>query len=186
VVYTNKDLDTAILKLSPKQDKSYPPSIGRFEKLREDRHVYLIGHPNGEPMMDDPKIEIYKYSEEEVNKSNKWANTTLETDRNYYEGIDNQKKALFHCASQHGASGALGVMVMPHHDDPIGVLMLLKGYPEFYYSNKLSFSNTEKEHFQIVEQGVLLKSIEDDMELDSENPGTPRLKNEIFSYGILH
>jgi hypothetical protein len=75
-------------------------------------------------------------------------------------------------------------MVMPHHDDPIGVLMLLKGYPGFYHSTKLSFSDTEKENFLIVEQGVLLKSIEDDMELDSEHPATPRLKNEIFSHRI--
>jgi hypothetical protein len=74
-------------------------------------------------MMDDPKIEIYDYSEEKVNKSKEWAITTGIPDRNYYEGINNPKKTLFHCASQHGASGALGVMVMPHHDDPIGQIV---------------------------------------------------------------
>jgi hypothetical protein len=30
LVYKNNDLDTAILQLSPKQDKAYPPSIVRF------------------------------------------------------------------------------------------------------------------------------------------------------------
>jgi hypothetical protein len=184
LVYKNNDLDTAILQLRPKEDMGYPPSIVRFSPLIEDKPVYLIGHPNAEPMMDDPKIEIYDYSEEEVNKSKEWAITTGLPDGNCDEGINNPRKTLFHCASQHGASGALGVMVMPHHDDPIGVLMLLKGYPGFYHSTKLSFSDTEKENFLIVEQGVLLKSIEDDMELDSEHPATPRLKNEIFSHRI--
>ena len=183
-MYKNKDLDIAILKLRPKENKAFPPSIGRFSPLIEDKPVYLIGHPNGEPMMDDPKIEIYDYSEEEVNKSKEWAITTGVSDGNCYKDINNASKTLFHCASQHGASGALGVMVMPHHDDPIGVLMLLRGYPGFYHSTKLSFSDTEKENFLIVEQGVLLKSIEDDMELGSEQPRTPILKNEIFSHPI--
>jgi hypothetical protein len=48
------------------------------------------------------------------------------------------------------------------HDEPIGVLMLLRGYPEFYYSKPKGSSslNTQKGNFLMVEQGVLLKSIE--------------------------
>jgi hypothetical protein len=60
-------------------------------------------------MMDDPKIEICDYSEEEVNKYKEWAITNGHANGNCYEGINDQRKTLFHCASQHGASGALGV-----------------------------------------------------------------------------
>lgn len=195
-MYKNKDLDTAILKLRPKENKAFPPSIGRFSPLIEDKPAYLIGHPNAEPMVNDPKIEIYKYSKEKVDKSNKWANANGFSYGNHYEGIDDPKKILFHCACQEGASGALGVMVMPDHDEPVGVLMLNRGYPRFYYSQNRSFSNTEKENFLIVEQGVLLKSLENDMELeilrkssiedDIELEDLIKLKDEIFGIVMLH
>lgn len=178
LVYKNEDLDTAILKLHPKENRSFPPPIVRFEELKKQQPVYLIGHPNGGPMMYDRIIYFYDYSEEDVRKSKEWAKTNGIRHENDYKGIDNQKKTLFNCAFQHGASGALGIMVMPDHDEPIGVLMLLRGYPEFYFSKDRSFSNEEKDKFIIVEQGVLLKSIEDDMNVNSKQP---TLKNNIFS-----
>jgi hypothetical protein len=195
-VYKNYRLDTAILKLCPKENKAFPPSIGIFSPLIKDKPVYLIGHPNGMPMTNDPKIEIYKHSEEVVKKSNRWANDNGFSCGNHYEGIDDPMKILFHCACQEGASGALGVMVMPHRDEPVGVLMLNRGYPGFYYSPNRSFSNTDKENFLIVEQGVLLTSIKNDMESeirkkasiedDIELEDLIKLKDEIFSYVMLH
>ena len=195
-MYKNKDLDIAILKLRPKENKAFPPSIGRFSPLIKDKPVYLIGHPNAEPMVIDPKIKIYKYSKEKVNKSNKWAIANGFSYGNHYEGIKDRKKILFHCTFKEGASGALGVMVMPHHDEPVGVLMLICGYPGFYYSQNRSFSNTDKENFLIVEQGVLLKSIENDMESeilrkssiedDIELEDLIKLKDEIFGIVMLH
>ena len=179
LVYKNINLDVAILKLLPRKGKSYPPPINMFNELIKDQTVYLIGHTNGEPMMYDPITDFYNYSEEEVNKSKEWAISTGIPYENDYKGIDNQKKTLFHCSFRHGASGALGVMVMPGHKEPVGVLMLLKGYPEFNFSKKLSFLKTEKDNFLIIEQGVLLSSIEADMKLK-----TPDLKNNIFSHRI--
>jgi hypothetical protein len=179
LVYKNINLDVAILKLRYRNDKSYPPPIVMFEELIKDQPVYLIGHTNGKPMMYDRITDFYNYSKEDVNNSNKWAISNGTFDENDYTGIDNQKKTLFHCTFRHGASGALGVMVMPDHDEPVGVLMLLKGYPEFNFSKKLSFSKTEKDDFLIIEQGVLLSSIEADMELK-----IPNMKNQIFSHRI--
>jgi hypothetical protein len=69
--------------------------------LIEDKPAYLIGHPNAEPMVNDPKIEIYKYSKEKVDKSNKWANANGFSYGNHYEGIDDPKKILFGPASLH-------------------------------------------------------------------------------------
>jgi hypothetical protein len=184
LVYKNINLDVAILELRSRNDKSYPPPIVMFEELTKDQTVYLIGHSNSEPMMSNTITDFYNYSEEEVNNSKEWAISTGILDENDYKGIDNQEKTLFHCSFRHGASGALGVMVMPDHDEPIAVLMLLRGYPEFYYSKKLSFSKRDKENFLIIEQGVLLRSIEDDMNVDSEQPKTPILKNKIFSLRI--
>jgi hypothetical protein len=184
LVYKNINLDVAILELRSRNDKSYPPPIVMFEELIKDQTVYLIGHTNGKPMMNNPITDFYNYLEEAVNNSKEWANSTGIPYKNDYKGIDNQKKTLFHCSFRHGASGALGVMVMPDHDEPVGVLMLLKGYPEFYYSKKWSFSKTDKENFLIVEQGVLLRSIEDDMNVDSEQLNRPNLKNKIFSHCI--
>ena len=195
-MYKNNNLDTAILKLCPKENKAFPPSIGRFSSLIKDKPVYLIGHSDGMPMTNDPKIEIYKDWEEDVKKSNKWANDNGFSYGNHYEGIGDPKKILFHCACQEGASGALGVMVIPSHDEPVGVLMLNRGYPGFYYSQNRSFSNTDKENFLIVEQGVLLTSIKNDMESeirkkasiedDIELEDLIKLKDEIFSYVMLH
>ena len=182
--YKSEHLDTAILELRFKEDIPYPPPIVRFEELKKDHPVYLIGHPNGGPMMDDPIIYFYDYSEEDVRKSKEWAKTNGISHENDYKGIDNQQKTLFKCTFQHGASGAPGIMVMPDHDEPICVLMLLKGYPEFIFLKDKSFSDEEKGKFLIVEQGVLLKSIEDDMNVDSEQLSTPMLKNEIFSHRI--
>ncbi|CAC5401539.1 unnamed protein product [Mytilus coruscus] len=181
MVYENEELDTAILELEADSNRSFPPPINILESIDDDRPIYLIGHPNGQPLMDDPKIEIYQYCKNDVDRANKKAGTITKDYRDHYEGIDDQQKCLFHCASQHGASGALGVMVTPHFDEPVGVLMLLRGFPNFYYSKHLSFSDEDKKDVLIVEQGVLLKSIENDMIMKYPLNGRPQLKNEIFS-----
>ncbi|XP_076091954.1 uncharacterized protein LOC143063614 [Mytilus galloprovincialis] len=177
MVYQNEEQDTAILELEADSNRPFPPPINIFESVDVDRPIYLIGHPNGDPLTDDPKIELYQYCKEEVDRSIQWACRISQDYRSHYDGIDDKRKCLFHCSSQHGASGALGVMVIPHFDEPVGVLMLLRGFPGFYYSKKLSFTDDEKTNFLVVEQGVLLKSIENDMILN----GRPNLKNEIFS-----
>ena len=58
-------------------------------------------------------------------------------------------------------------MVDKHSDEPVSVLMLLRGYPQFLYENQ-SFSDKDKENFLIVEQGVLLSSGYDDMKRKPE------------------
>jgi hypothetical protein len=60
--------------------------------------------------------------------------------------------------------------------------LLNHGFPGFYYSSNRPFSKTDKEKFLIVEEGVLLKSIEDDMELEN----LIKLKDEIFGNVMLH
>ncbi|CAC5401538.1 unnamed protein product [Mytilus coruscus] len=143
MVYENEEQDTAILELETER------------------------HPNGEPLMEDPKIELYQYYKDEVNSAIKAACAIFKHYGSHYEGIDDQQKCLFHCASQHGASGALGVIVTPHCDEPVGVLMLLMGFPGFIYSQNLSFSDEVKKK--------LLKSIKNDMILN----GRPHLKRNI-------
>ncbi|XP_063448338.1 uncharacterized protein LOC134727873 [Mytilus trossulus] len=177
MVYQNEEQDTAILELESDSNRPFPPSINIFETIDVDRPIYLIGHPNGDPLTDDPKIELYEYCKETVDKSIQWACRISQDYESHYDGIDDKRKCLFHCSSQHGASGALGVMVTPHFDEPVGVLMLSRGFPGFYYSKKLSFTDEEKKIFLVVEQGILLKSIENDMILN----GRPNLKKKIFS-----
>ena len=165
-MYKNENRDTAILQLCPKENKAFPPSIRRFSLLIENIPVFLIGHPNAESMGVEHMIEIYKYSEEEVEKSNKWINDNILDGGNWYEGIKDPMKILFRCKFREGASGALGGMVMPKCNEPIGVLMLFHGHPGFYYRLNRPFSKTDKKNFLIVEQGVLFKTIKDDMESD--------------------
>lgn len=176
MVYDNEEQDTAILELEYDRQKHFPPSITNFGSLNDDWPVHLIGHPKGEPLMDDPKIEMYQFCKNVVDKSIELA-TAISKDYAWgYEGIDDPRKCLFHCASQHGASGALGVMVSPIFDKPVGVLMLLRGFPSFMYSKNTSFSDEDKKKYLIVEQGVLLESVKNDMVAN----GHKNLKKEIF------
>lgn len=161
VAYDNKLLDTIIIEMKG-EVQGFPPPIPMISKLNKDNNVYLISHNNGEPQTLDPKIEFYTLKDDDVKRSIKWAKEMrIDLGRGYTDAYDNQK-VLFHCAVSHGASGALGVMVDQHLDMPQGVLMVIRGYPDFLYGNQ-SFSDEEKARFLIVEQGVLLSSVYDEI-----------------------
>ncbi|VDI50676.1 Hypothetical predicted protein [Mytilus galloprovincialis] len=163
IVYENADLDVIILQLSGEHNKSFPPPISMISEIHKDSLVYIISHPNGLPQMSDPKIQLYELKKDDVKNSKEWAASKGIDVRNEYSDIENKDKILFHCASKHGASGALGIMVDKRSNEPHGVLMLLRGYPNFLYEN-ISFTDADKTNFLIVEQGVLLSSVYDDME----------------------
>lgn len=162
IVYENADLDVIILQLSGEHNKSFPPPISMISEIHKDSLVYIISHPNGLPQMSDPKIQLYELKKDDVKNSKEWAASKGIDVRNEYSDIENKDKILFHCASKHGASGALGIMVDKRSNEPHGVLMLLRGYPNFLYEN-ISFTDADKTNFLIVEQGVLLSSVYDDM-----------------------
>ncbi|CAG2239822.1 unnamed protein product [Mytilus edulis] len=162
IVYENADLDVIILQLSGEHNKSFPPPISMISEIHKDSLLYIISHPNGLPQMSDPKIELYQLKKDDVKNSKEWAASKGIEIQNEYSDIENKDKILFHCASKHGASGALGIMVDKRSNEPHGVLMLLRGYPNFLYEN-ISFTDADKTNFLIVEQGVLLSSVYDDM-----------------------
>lgn len=162
IVYENADLDVIILQLSEENKKSFPPPISMISEIHKGSLLYIISHPNGLPQMSDPKIELYQLKKDDVKNSKEWAASKGIEIQNEYSDIENKEKILFHCASKHGASGALGIMVDKRSNEPHGVLMLLRGYPNFLYEN-ISFTDADKTNFLIVEQGVLLSSVYDDM-----------------------
>ncbi|XP_063424031.1 uncharacterized protein LOC134707859 [Mytilus trossulus] len=162
IAYENADLDVAILELKEESDKPFPPSISMISKIKKNNPIYIISHLAGLPQTTDPRIELYPLQKDKVKKSKEWAASKGIDAENAYYDIDNADKILFHCASGPGASGALGIMVDKSLDEPYSVLMLLRGYPSFLYG-ELSFSDTDKENFLIVEQGVLLSSVYEDM-----------------------
>ncbi|XP_052093766.1 uncharacterized protein LOC127729876 isoform X1 [Mytilus californianus] len=162
IAYENVDLDVVILELKEERDKPFPPSISMISKIKKNNPVYIISHLAGLSQTADPRIELYQLKKDEVEKSKEWAASKGINVENEYCDIANTDKILFHCASGPGASGALGIMVDKRLDEPYGVLMLLRGYPNFLYE-ELSFSDTDKENFLTVEQGVLLSSVYEDM-----------------------
>lgn len=162
IVYENAELDVIILQLSEEKNKKFPPPISMISEIQNDSLLYIISHPNGLPQMSDPKIELYKLQKDDVKNSKEWAASKGIDVQNEYSDIENKDKILFHCASKHGASGALGIMVDKRSNEPHSVLMLLRGYPNFLYEN-ISFTDADKTNFLIVEQGVLLSSVYDDI-----------------------
>lgn len=166
VIYESKRLDTTILEMKS-EGEEFPPPIPMISGLKEKNSVYIISHNKGLPQTLDPKIEFYKLNPDDVPNSLEWARKMGIHIEREYENIEDTSKVLFHCISSKGASGALGVMIDQELNVPQGVLMLLRGYPDFLYGNQ-SFSDEDKSNFLIVEQGVLLSSVYSDMNSKEE------------------
>ncbi|KAJ8300076.1 hypothetical protein KUTeg_021595 [Tegillarca granosa] len=159
LIYTNEDLDTAILTLQ-EDEKEFPKPVQNFAEIDESKHTYLLGHPDGNPLRYDPKIELVSLDEKIFESAKKWSLKNYHEDG--YEGITDRRKILFHTSFQHGGSGSPGVM-LTSHDKVTVVLMLLKGFPSFYFNKfdekeKKLFIETRGESF-LMEQGISMKSI---------------------------
>ena len=177
IVWSDKDLDTTILRLKP-DSRSFPPPIRYFGRVDDDPEMIFVGHPGGDVSKSDQKIKIFPKNEDTIRKAEEWSLNNYH--ENGYHGLRDKKKVLFHCTFQHGASGAPGFTMQDNIDEPVVVVMMLRGFPSFYYDK---FSEEEKRNFDnafLIEQGVTLKSIYSALRKSDYDMTIQSLAAEIF------
>ena len=150
VVFADPELDVAIVELQ-RTDKELPTAFIKFSQALPGQTVFLMGHPGGAGKalnkIDGPFQMTHVFRQEAAD----WSRRVHGTDG--FVGVDNDKKLLFNCSFQQGASGSPGISVS--NGETVVVTMLLRGYPEWKYD-----PNTRPEllaqvgNNQCIEQGV--------------------------------
>ncbi|KAL3861901.1 hypothetical protein ACJMK2_007914 [Sinanodonta woodiana] len=175
IIYANDALDTVILKLKP-DVKMYPPPVIHFSELSEQTHQgYFIGHPRADIKRTDryKRVMLTPY---EILAAKIWSQDHAGVDG--FIGIDDPGRVLLHCSFGKGASGAPGFWMCPNDGQAYVEMMLVRGYPDWYYDDKQPPAMKEKiPPNHLVEQGVPMKSISDDL----KNNAYP-LWEEIFCF----
>ncbi|XP_060068041.1 uncharacterized protein LOC132548224 isoform X2 [Ylistrum balloti] len=166
IEYENLDMDFIILKISSEEDierKSsfLPDPFEHFSDVQPSMKGHMIGHPGGNPQVLDPNIKLYELTDEMFHQAKQWSE--LHYGVNGYNGVQDKKKILFHCRFDHGASGSPGVYADTTKEYCEVVWMLLEGYPGFYYTDLSSERKLEISNDFLIEQGITMKSIWNDM-----------------------
>ncbi|KAK3598089.1 hypothetical protein CHS0354_036985 [Potamilus streckersoni] len=177
VVFENEDLDVAILKLRPNAN-DYPPPLINFSELREmDENLYFIGHSRADIKKMD-KFSCVQLTPYQISALHNWRFNNIRPPLGGFDGVEDQHHQLLHCTFEKGAWGAPGVWISPADHMPYVVLMLLRGFPDWYYDEKapqeLKFAIPK--HY-CVEQGVCMLEIYNAMMQKN-----PFLCQEIFHY----
>ncbi|KAL3870645.1 hypothetical protein ACJMK2_038692 [Sinanodonta woodiana] len=177
ILYQNKALDTAVLKLKHSSSK-FPHQLTRFCHCLENLPMYFIGHSNHEVKKFD-KTNPRDLTESEIKQCQIWSKQhQIGCRENYrgYEGAADPRKILFDCSAtfNKGASGSPGFIVSSHDKMPYVVSMLLRGYPDWYHDEKVKEKMCIPREYSF-EQGVRITEVYKDMK--ANNPG---LCSEIF------
>ena len=164
VVFADPELDVAIVELQS-TDREFPAEFKKFSQALPGQTVFLMGHPDGAGKalnkIDGPFQMTHEFRQEAAD----WSRRLTDTDG--FVGVDNDKKLLFHCSFQQGASGSPGISVV-NGKEAVVVTMLLRGYPEWKYN-----PNTPPEllaqvgNNQCIEQGVSMTAVY--LKLHSQN-----------------
>jgi len=159
------DLDCSILKLKS-GEKEFPRKLKLDSSSgKNQRSITILGHPSGTKMKRDPGVVLLLSDSPEMSKRlnylKEWGKKYTESDVSGYEKaeIQIQEKVLFHCYFTHGASGSPGVTIKTSSDrDPVCVMMLLRGFPDFYFDMK---SEEEKLGISdnLLEQGLKMSAL---------------------------
>ncbi|KAK3589912.1 hypothetical protein CHS0354_034927 [Potamilus streckersoni] len=110
----------------------------------------------------------------DINAAKRWSLSQAGVDG--FVGIDDLHRVLLHCSFGKGASGSPGFWIRPNNGQSYVVLMLVRGYPDWYYDDKHPAAT--KAGFplnHLVEQGVSMESIYNDMKNNA-----PGLWEDIF------
>ena len=151
VVFADPVLDVAIVELQS-TDREFPAEFKKFSQALPGKTFFLMGHPGGAGKELNQIDGPFQMTDEFRQEAADWSRRVHGTDG--YLGVDNDKKLLFHCSFQQGASGSPGIAVV-NGKEAVVVTMLLRGYPEWKYN-----PNTPPEllaqvgNNQCIEQGV--------------------------------
>ncbi|OWF35967.1 hypothetical protein KP79_PYT22389 [Mizuhopecten yessoensis] len=177
----DKEMDFAILQLRNKdnnEESSYPKAITRFKPVYPEQTFALLGHPDRKPMQLDPKVHIFDPKSDQgkrrLEKMKKWGRKKGK--KSAYEKILDERKVLFDCWVQHGASGSPGIE-MGSDGEPVCSLMLIHGYPNFVFDDE--YKRKEKDHPYMIEQGVTMQAIA--TQLNGMGSDARKMKQEIFA-----
>ncbi|KAL3861898.1 hypothetical protein ACJMK2_007912 [Sinanodonta woodiana] len=175
IIYANDSLDTVILKLKPNR-KNYPPPVINFTQLSEQTHQgYFIGHPRADIKRTD-RYKRVMLTPHDIIAAKIWSQHQAGVDG--FIGIDNPGRVLLHCSFGKGASGAPGFWMCPNDGQAYVVMMLVRGYPDWYYDEKHPAAmkvGVPSNH--LVEQGVPMESIFKDLKENAYH-----LWEEIFCF----
>ncbi|KAK3589913.1 hypothetical protein CHS0354_034928, partial [Potamilus streckersoni] len=156
--YANENLDTVILKLKPSTKNLFPPAVTKFARLSHDECCgYFIGHSKVDIKKTD-KYQCVQFSPNEITAAKEWSVRHVNVDG--FVGIDDPPRVLLHCSFEKGVSGAPGLCIKPIDGEVYVVLMLLRGYPDWYYDDK--YKQETKIGIPpkcLIEQGVSMASI---------------------------
>ena len=181
ILYHNETLDTAILRLKPKDKVKFPPPFRRLDHFLipaedEDLTIYLIGHPDGSPQRVNLGVGLWNPTEEKMQSL-----ATFCKDEGYeygYAELDKTERLVIKCEFEHGASGCPGVVILGDNQVYL-VTMFLKGFPDFYHTRL--FKGEKKQKFpksKLFQQGVNIGAIYDDLKKNHAD-----IFKDIFSQG---
>ncbi|XP_071155465.1 uncharacterized protein [Mytilus edulis] len=180
VMYKNEVLDVAVLKLKREKNKNFPPPLDLFESLDpeedDDKEIYLIGHNKSDEKNFNFGIGLWTPTETKMKDMEKFCQEYGKP--NGYIGLDRKDRLVIKCEFVSGASGCPGVVI--YKDKAYVVLVYVRGFPDFYYSQQ--FPERKREEFpkeRLLQQGVNIKSV---LKTMTENTMHLGLRNEIFPH----
>ncbi|XP_063425016.1 uncharacterized protein LOC134708428 isoform X2 [Mytilus trossulus] len=178
VMYKNEVLDVAVLKLKREKNKNFPPPLDLFESLDpekdDDKVIYLIGHNKSDEKTFNFGIGLWTPTETKMKGMEKFCEEYGKP--NGYIGLDRKDRLVIKCEFVSGASGCPGVVI--YKDKAYVVLVYIRGFPDFYFSQQ--FPERKREEFpkeRLLQQGVNIGSVFKTM---TENAVHLGLRNEIF------
>ncbi|OWF50502.1 hypothetical protein KP79_PYT00857 [Mizuhopecten yessoensis] len=179
-LFHDKEMDFAILQLRNKdktEDSSYPKAITHFKPVYPDQTFALLSHHHGKPLQLEPKVHIFDTKSDQgkrrLEEMKQWGRK--QGKKSAYENILDKNKVLFDCWTRYGGSGSPGIE-MGLDGEPVCSLMLLRGFPDFVYSE--GYHSKKEYHPYMVEQGVTMEAIA--AALNRMGSEEKALKREIF------
>ncbi|KAK3610941.1 hypothetical protein CHS0354_016701 [Potamilus streckersoni] len=178
ICYENEILDTVVLKLKRGMWK-FPCQLTRFGHCLMNLPMSFVGHSEGKVKQSDRSKPREDITSSKIQECQAWSKRHPVGCRKVYrgyEGAENPSKILFDCTFSKGASGSPGFIISSHNHMPYIVTMLLCGYPDWLYDERVS--DKEKTCIQdgyTFEQGVRLTEVYNDMKVRN-----PELCLEIF------
>ncbi|XP_013411060.1 uncharacterized protein LOC106174184 isoform X1 [Lingula anatina] len=162
IVWSNKELDVAILKL---KNEVVLDSAPRWGVAATTDYVHIIGHNNGDIKKLDYRCPLKSLDDSETKEI--LTNGKIAFGPAAYEGVENQNLQLLQTSFMHGASGSPCF-------DKFGRLVLLftRGYPNLPLSSMSQLGRT------VIEQGVKMECICETLAAEKED-----LAHALFDFG---